>query len=185
MQKRTNSKDLKGISEGPVDFEGIEALRSLAEAVGQFIDYWGFRSVHGQIWCVLWLAKRPLCVIEISKVLNLSKALISPALVQLEDYGLMVQVGSMDSRKKFYQAVPDVMPTIQKILQQRERTMLDTAAIRAKRLQSTSPTILDQNRLDKLQSMVQSAKQGLELILMLNFLDPAATSHLSVKSHSN
>ena len=35
-------------------------LKKLAEGFGQFIRYWGFRQIHGEVWSVVYLAPAPL-----------------------------------------------------------------------------------------------------------------------------
>ena len=67
----------------------LRNLQQLSTRIGHFIRYWGFRKIHGEIWSIVYLAKVPLSGIEISRILKVSKALVSPALKELEARGVV------------------------------------------------------------------------------------------------
>ncbi len=99
-------------------------LQELARQVGDFIRYWGFRKIHGEIWTVIYLSARPLSGVEIVGLLKVSKALVSPALKELEHEGLIGQVKSENSKTKRYAAVEDVTSIIRGVLVRREKPMI-------------------------------------------------------------
>ncbi len=148
----------------------INKLRALSESVGDFIRYWGFRRIHGQIWTQVFLSKTSLSGAELTQRLGVSKALISPALSELESYGLIVM--SEDGKKtKRYSAVPDVIPVIKKILKEREAKIIATAqeefeAVRKlHNKKGDQDSILENQRLEELGQMISLAQFALNFIV--------------------
>ena len=131
-------------------------LRRLARAVGDFIRYWGFRRIHGQIWTVLYLAKQPMSGTELTKLLKVSKALVSPALGDLEGYKLIIRVPG-DKKTKNYIANPDVFNVIKEVLKTREQELLMKASKTFQDLQKEQNADLDRARLESLHEMIKAA----------------------------
>lgn len=52
-------------------------LEDLANEVGDFICYWGFKKIHGRLWTHIYLARVPLDAGQLMQRLKVSKALIS------------------------------------------------------------------------------------------------------------
>ncbi len=145
----------------------LKELRALSELVGGFIRYWGFRQIHGEIWCVIYLMKRPLSGIEIGKILDVSKALMSPALKELEAEGLIRQTQSENSKTKRYEAEEDVTKVIHGVLKRRERPMIQKIQESHLRLedQAVNSESIRRERLESLGAMIQMAQLGLGTIL--------------------
>ncbi len=141
----------------------IRKLYQLAQVVGTFIRYWGFRNIHGEIWTVLFLVKTPMAAVEIGRTLKASKALVSPALKQLLEEGLIIPAPSENSKIKRYQAVENVSGVIRDVLRRREQLMMADAAAKHLALaeESTPDGGLDQHRLEALGTMIQTANLGL------------------------
>lgn len=143
-------------------------LALMADTVGDFIRYWGFRRIHGQIWTQVYLSKAALSGADLTKRLSVSKALISPALVELEDYGLITS-HQKDKKTKTYQACPDVVGVIKKILAEREQVLIATAAHHASELQKTVKNdqhpVIDADRLKRLSEMIDFAQLGVHFLL--------------------
>lgn len=134
----------------------LQKLYLLSVVVGDFIRYWGFRKIHGQIWTILYLTGKPLSGVEITSALKVSKALVSPALQELQNDGLIVEVISENSKTKRYQAVENVTEIIQKVLRRRELPMMEKISDRFKDVSEDSSS-LDASRVDKLSSLIQTA----------------------------
>lgn len=145
----------------------IVLIQKLSETVGEFIRYWGFRKIHGEIWTVVFLSTTPLSGAELVKVLKVSKALISPALKELEDEGLIVQVESENSKTKRYAAVPEVSQVIRSVLIRREQVMLSEAEKRCQDLvdKTEHSASINKQRLDQLARMIQMAQGGLAYLV--------------------
>ncbi len=112
-----------------VDSRGQDRLTrrvlKVCEAVGGFIEYWGFKAIHGRVWCLLALRRDPLNQIEIADIFGVSRSLISGAVSDLVGYGLVRPIS--DHRNAPYEAVLDVWPTISDILRTREWMLLESA----------------------------------------------------------
>lgn len=154
----------------PTTAAEIHKLQALSESVGNFIRYWGFRRIHGQIWTQVFLSKASLSGAELTQRLGVSKALISPALSELEAHGLIVM--SEDGKKtKRYSAVADVVPIIKDILQKREAKMIAEArtqfAALRKIQQKRGPqeSAIDEDRLEELGQMITLAQFALGFLL--------------------
>lgn len=147
---------------------------ALATAVGDFIRYWGFRRIHGQIWTQLYLSKTPLSGTVLSQRIQVSKALVSPALTELVEFALIRVVGG-DSKTKTYSANADVFSPIRKILNSREKLLIQRASRCCQRVEEIAQTQaksdIDSERLLSLGSMISSAQAALELVVQLTEQD--------------
>lgn len=139
----------------------------MATQVGHFIRYWGFRKIHGEIWTLVYLSKTPLSGVEIIDLLGVSKALVSPALKELHAEGLIMEVESENAKVKRYAAVEDVGSVIKRILQTRERQMMDEIQSAFDGLNAEA---LDSRRLQAMGEMIQAAHFGLSAILESEFI---------------
>jgi DNA-binding transcriptional regulator GbsR (MarR family) len=97
----------------------------VCDAVGEFIEYWGFKHVHGRIWALLALRKEPISQAEIGRTLRISRSLVSESMRELTELGLVRPTS--DRRNTPYQAVFDVWPTIADVLRSREWMLLEKA----------------------------------------------------------
>lgn len=148
----------------------INKLRSLSESVGDFIRYWGFRRIHGQIWTQVFVSKTSLSGAELTQRLGVSKSLISPALAELESYGLILM--TEDGKKtKRYSAAPNVIPVIKDILKEREAKIIAHTKeqfdmlnkIHQKR--GDQDSLLKKDRLEELGQMISLAQFALNFII--------------------
>ena len=151
----------------------MSQLTSVAQLVGGFIRYWGFRQIHGEVWTVVFLAKSPLSGSEIVKKLNVSKALVSPALKELEAEGLIRQVASENSKTKRYEAERNVTKVIRDVLERREKPMIaEVRAEFAKLQQSTKATAdLDPERLKIMNDLIDTAHSSLNMLLEMGMFE--------------
>ena len=142
-------------------------MRKLATGVGSFIRYWGFRKIHGEIWALVYLAKQALSGVEIAAHLKVSKALVSPAIKELEAEGLIRQSDSENSKTKRYRAEEDVVKIIHGVLERREKVMINQIqqSYEALASQSDSSGAIDLERLQKMGALIQMAQLGLGALL--------------------
>jgi len=97
-----------------------EQKNKLAESVGEFIKYWGFKEIHGRIWVHVYLAPQPITAKELTLRLGVTKGLVSTALSELIAYQVVEKVSLGDARSPGYQSNPDLMQVIYNILRNRE-----------------------------------------------------------------
>ncbi len=110
--------------EKPLNPRDFLELHALATNVGDFIEYWGFKRVHGKLWCYLFLAQKPLNTSQLMDLLKISKALLSQSLTELLKYRLIQETGKGKNGVTFYQANFQVSEVIASVLKNREKKML-------------------------------------------------------------
>jgi DNA-binding transcriptional regulator GbsR (MarR family) len=144
-----------------------QAFRQLSLSIGDFIRYWGFRRIHGAIWTQLYLSKEPLSGVELTQRLKLSKALVSPALLELKKWGLIKDVESKNAKTKLFAAEADVNQVIKRVLKIREKKMIDKIGNNLGELKDSGLENLniDEKRLEQLTVMVASAQMMLAVML--------------------
>ena len=108
----------------PADRTQERAL-AVCEAVGAFIEAWGFKSIHGRVWCLLALRTHPMSQVEVAHTLGVSRALVSLAISELSERGLVRP--TEDRRNAPYEACMDVWPTITDVWRKREWMMMEQA----------------------------------------------------------
>ena len=147
-------------------------LEALADQVGEFIQYWGFKKVHGRIWTHLFVSNHPLDAGDLCKRLNISKALVSMSIADLLEYEVILEVGKGEQGTTLYSANPDVTHVIFNVLRKRERKMLAAVeAAHALLVKSGNPgsgsSSLDRERVAYLGEMVGTAQAALEMLISM------------------
>jgi len=95
----------------------------VCNAVGHFIEYWGFKAIHGRVWAILALNKEPLAQVQVAAMLGVSRSLVSGVIAELVDRGL---VRAVDERRNApYVAVTEFWPTVAAVLRNREWMLLE------------------------------------------------------------
>lgn len=148
-------------------------LEDVASQIGEFIEYWGFKNVHGRIWTHLFLSDHPLDAGELVDRLHISKALVSMSISDLLEYDVIQIAGKGPRGTVTYRANPDVTTVITNILRKRERRMLSrtSSAVRLLRdlpLESRGNCEFSETRVKALADMVGAAETALDGILHLS-----------------
>lgn len=151
-------------------------MEQLAEQVGLFMKYWGFKEIHGRIWSHLYVSKEPLDANALICKIGVSKALISLSLKDLLQYSVVEEKGKSPSGTLLYAANPDVTSVILNVLRCREKKMLGLAEAAQKMVSELSDREkelykIDPDRLKSLGQMIQEARSTLESILDLAEVD--------------
>lgn len=102
----------------------IPELEELAYQIGEFMEYWGYKKVHGHIWCHLFLSSRPLDASDIMQRLDISKALVSISLKELLQHGVIEEAEKSDRGTRTYRAREDITKPILETLRRREQRMI-------------------------------------------------------------
>ena len=148
-------------------------MLEVCDAAGAFIEYWGFKAVHGRVWTLLALRNEPLAQNQIADSLGVSKALVSSAISELGGYGLVQPVS--ERRNAPYVAVIDIWPVISRILREREWMLIERARVA---LEATleeaeiqrrygEEVDYDVSRIQLLLSITESAQGFLKLLVSL------------------
>lgn len=145
-------------------------LRAI-EAMGDVIEFWGFKRNQGRVWALLYLRGRALEARDLQELLGLSKGAVSMLTRELEQHGVINRVRSPGSRGAWrFEAETDLKKMVGKVLREREATFLTQVrseferAIEEARADPDTPTsVLD--RLERLQSLVNIVESALSLFL--------------------
>ncbi|RMD87746.1 MAG: hypothetical protein D6813_13100 [Calditrichaeota bacterium] len=148
------------------DLIEIKKLR-LAESVGEFIKYWGFKEIHGRIWLFIYLSKSPITAKELTAKLGVTKGLVSIALSELLAYGVIEKVNLGNPRSPGYQSSTNLVDVISNILRKRELKMttniLNNIQSLAEEMKDEDPVV--RQKLKKLQDITQFAVDSLTKLL--------------------
>ena len=106
--------------------DDILVLRA-CDAVGRFIEYWGFKAVHGRVWTYLTLRGQPVRQTEMATALGLSRAGVSITLADLQRLGLVHR--SSTAKRSPWESQTTVWPVITEILRNREGVILKDAQV--------------------------------------------------------
>lgn len=149
-------------------------LADLCSLIGDFIQYWGFKKIHGQIWTTIFLSREPIDATTIVKRLRVSKALVSLAIKDLLNFEVVRIAGKGARRKTLYQSHPDLIHVISKVLITRESKLLEK--IRAKQAEVCDVLLTSKENLDicpekmaELEDMVSSAQDMLNCLVASGF----------------
>jgi DNA-binding transcriptional regulator GbsR (MarR family) len=148
-------------------------LDDLAEQVGDFIQYWGFKKVHGRIWTHLFVSDHPLDAGDLCKRLKISKALVSMSIADLLEYEVIQEVGKGEQGTLQYCANPDVTRVIFNVLRRRERKLMASIESahqlleKSANLDQTGNQGLDSARIHYMGEMISTAKAALETLIAM------------------
>jgi DNA-binding transcriptional regulator GbsR (MarR family) len=151
-------------------------LDELANEVGDFICYWGFKKIHGRIWTHIYLSDQPLDAGQLMQRLKVSKALISLSLNDLLKFEVIRESGKSARGTQTYTSNPDVLDVILNVLRRRERKMLTKAETSHRMLASLNEEGLkrarvNNERLVAMGRMIGQAQNALSSLLELATLD--------------
>ena len=146
-------------------------LKELEELVGNFIEYWGFKKIHGRIWAHLYTSDTPLDSQALMSRLKVSKGLMSLAVRDLLEYEVIEAVSVGKHGVTYYQANADLVAVITNVLVKREAVMMSEISSCLSRITSKSKkelksANLDLRKLEKAKSMTESAQGLLNLFIM-------------------
>ncbi len=102
----------------------LPELEEFADQVGEFMEYWGFKKIHGQIWCHLYLSTDPMDAAELIRRLGISKALVSISLKDLLEFAVIEESGKSERGTRLYRARDDLAAAILETLRRRERKLM-------------------------------------------------------------
>jgi DNA-binding transcriptional regulator GbsR (MarR family) len=150
-------------------------IEGLAQEIGGFIEHWGFKKIHGEIWTHIWLAKNPLDATTLVKRLNVSKALISLATKDLIGYEVIRVVGQGNRRKILLEANRDIRSVIAKVVRNREAGLLENVMGHCRKTSLMHDKIksdfdLDEEKIQALQMLISVAQISLAALIDTHLL---------------
>ena len=146
------------------------------DAVGNVIEFWGFKRNQGRVWAVLYLRDVTLTAAEIEKELELSKGGVSMLLRDLERWGVILRVRSPGDSSWRYRAETDLLKMARHVIEEREfafiaRIRSDLAEARKMAEADGATTKAQIGRLIKMESLADATERALKLFLKTSKLD--------------
>lgn len=146
------------------------------DAVGNTIEFWGFKRNQGRVWALLYLREVALTAAEIEKELKLSKGGVSMLLRDLERWGVLLRVRGPGDASWRYRAETDLMKMARRVIEEREfafiariRADLDEAIGMAEKDRGAGKPELQ--RLKKMAGLADATERALRLFLSSSKLD--------------
>ncbi len=161
------------------DAEKLEQWEAVAvDAVGNVIEFWGFKRNQGRVWALLYLRDTALTAAEIEADLELSKGGVSMLLRDLERWGVILRVRTPGDASWRYRAETDLLKMARRVIEEREFAFI--ARIRADLLEAQRIAEVTgkvpKERLERLRQMASLAdhtERALKLFLKTSRLDVA------------
>ncbi|MBI5544000.1 MAG: hypothetical protein HY901_08945, partial [Deltaproteobacteria bacterium] len=91
----------------------------VVDAVGNVIEFWGFKANEGRVWALLYLQDRPFTAAEIGRSLALSKGAVSMVTREMEQWGVLHRV-RMGADAWRFEAETDFLKMIGRVIEARE-----------------------------------------------------------------
>lgn len=150
-----------------------ERLLEVGDAIGAFIEWWGFKRIHGRIWTLLALSQKPIPQTEVADILKVSRSLVSQAMSDLIQFGLVRPIS--DHRNAPFTARFDVWSTIAGILRKREWMLIEEvrlaliALIAEAEVSKNTPNSLnvDLRKIKLMLKMTDVAQSALQIIISI------------------
>ena len=148
-------------------------ILALDEQFGEFMEYWGFKRIHGRVWLHLFLSEAPLDVAELMRRLRVSKTLMSFCIRDMREYSVIIEDGIAKHGTVLYRANPDLYSVVRNVLRTRERPLL--ARIKSAQqlaLSISDPELTDNGisgkKIRDLGKLVNSADRSLQGLIRLS-----------------
>ena len=140
------------------------------DAVGNVIEFWGFKRNQGRVWALLYLRDVALTAAELEKELALSKGGISMLVRDLERWGVILRVRNPSDASWRYRAEIDLMKMVRRVIEEREfafisRMATDLAEAKRLAIASGSATKAQLARLAKMELLAEATSKALKLFL--------------------
>lgn len=160
---------------GPGPMEDWEAMA--VDAVGNAIEFWGFKRNQGRVWALLYLRDVALTAAEIELSLGLSKGGVSMLLRDLERWGVVLRGRTAGGAAWRYGAQTDLMAMVSRVLQEREGQLLSRIRqdlLDAKRrAQAAGVDRQTVQRLTRMATLAEQTDRALKVFLKTARLDVA------------
>lgn len=129
-------------------------LRAFADLVGEFIQYWGFKSVQGRMWCYLYLTGEPLDSRQLAQLLRVSPALVTQSVQVLLKYRVILEAPKGPNGVLRFVANPNVSEAVATVLETRELKLMNQIQLTHRELldsgtSADSPIAISQTRVEQ------------------------------------
>ena len=131
------------------------------DAVGNVIEFWGFKRNQGRVWALLYLRGEPMSAAALEKTLKLSKGGVSMLLHDLERWGVIYRVRAPGSASWHYRAESELVKMVLRVIEERETDFIArirTDLAEAVKLAQQSGEV-GRERMERLKRMAALAEQ--------------------------
>jgi DNA-binding transcriptional regulator GbsR (MarR family) len=149
---------------------GLPRWEALAiDAVGNVIEFWGFKHNQGRVWAVLYLRGTSMTANQLEEELGLSKGAVSMLVRDLERWGVVVRIRQPGTGAWHFRAETDLVQMVRRVVQERETafiTRIRANLEEAKRLAAASGVGRERMaRLEKMAALAVGAERALRIFL--------------------
>jgi DNA-binding transcriptional regulator GbsR (MarR family) len=146
------------------------------EAVGNVIEFWGFKRNQGRVWALLYLRGEPLTAGEIERELDLSKGGVSMLLRDLERWGVVQRVRQPSDTVWRYAAETDLVRMVTHVIEEREASFVSRIRAdlsEARRLAQEAGVVATERlqRLEKMVTLAEHVEKAIRLFIKTARLD--------------
>jgi len=146
------------------------------EAVGDVIEFWGFKRNQGRVWALLYLGGEALSAGEIERALALSKGGVSMLIRDLERWRVIRRERSPGDPAWRYRAETELIRMVTRVVEQREGefiTRIRSQISEARRLAAEAGSVSPQRlaRLEKMNLLADHTERALKLFIRTARLD--------------
>jgi HTH-type transcriptional regulator, glycine betaine synthesis regulator len=146
------------------------------DAVGNVIEFWGFKRNQGRVWALLYLRGEPLTAGEIERELDLSKGGVSMLLRDLERWGVVRRVRLPQDSAWRYGAETDLIRMVSHVVEEREAGFIERIRAdlsEARRLAEEAGNVPQEHlaRLEKMATLAEHVERALRLFVKTARLD--------------
>jgi DNA-binding transcriptional regulator GbsR (MarR family) len=157
------------------------------DAVGNVIEFWGFKANHGRIWALLYLRGEPLSAAQIQEELALSKGAVSMVTRELEQWGVAHRVRVAGAGSWLFDAETNLKEMIGRVLSDREArfvSRIETDLAEAERLaRASGDASRDQiEKITRMRALAHGISEALAAFLATARLDFTAMGDILTRS---
>ncbi len=144
-------------------------IEKLANSIGSFIEYWGFKEIQGKIWFLLYITGKEFSTKELREYFDISKGQTSEILNELKKFKVVYISGQGKHGVDLYKANDNILESIFSVIKNRELSILTKVLNNIKEISIDKDLIqefdLDKSRLKKINNLVKYSKSTLNKFL--------------------
>jgi len=160
----------------PEPGQGLPRWETLAiDAVGNVIEFWGFKHNQGRVWALLYLRGTSMSAPQLEDELGLSKGAVSMLVRDLERWGVVLRIRQPGTGAWHYRAETDLVRMVSRVIQEREGafiTRIRADLEEARRLAAAGGAGRDRlQRIERMAILAAGAERALKVFLRTARLD--------------
>jgi DNA-binding transcriptional regulator GbsR (MarR family) len=160
----------------PEPSAGLPRWETLAiDAVGNVIEFWGFKHNQGRVWALLYLRAVSMSATQLEDELGLSKGAVSMLVRDLERWGVVLRIRQPGTGAWHYRAETDLVQMVSRVIQEREGafiTRIRADLEEARRLAAAGGAGRERlQRIERMATLAAGAERALKVFLRTARLD--------------